>query len=621
MGAIRHLNWVGVWVTIGFLSILMLAGCSQGPLTEPVEIPDIKVQSEHGRTLWGLWEIVISPEGDAWVVDARTSGFHANVIDYLLPPVCPDCLILSNIQIFPVEQRIEVDVTLKNNTSFLGNDVRGIMMSNVGHDLYNADDYTDLWDDGGDVTINPFKRFPADPAEQIFPPGYSETNHYSVKTPSPMKLAAIHMAVDASWPKACKEPFNLGANGKQMFGQLCENGGDVSFYIDVLSHFAQVESVILDMSPIGGNEVAITPWTDIPGLFNYFAAFNIPFTGTTPGDYELWVKAKTEASPLWLYDKIRVTIYPGSEYIPTPIVMGVIDYPFDESAVAVKDGNLYALGAEGLRVYSIGLDGFPSLIGQADAPPQETNRYHLYLDEGLAFGFFERWEYMESKLAVYDISDPANPVLHDYMEWLPVIADGCAKGDFLLCSVPGWNWLATIDATDPDNLQLHWTELLYTPYGMACDGDNLFLILENRGVGIYSVSNPLVPSQKGTYYSNKVAHLPIDVADEKGYIWTNEAKLIIFSYSNPNFPAPISTTELNPDWVEDTFTGFHIDGNYLFPWGETVYVVDVSDPDEPAVVFEPTVPELTPHTTQGIAFYNGFAYAPIENKLEIIKCY
>jgi len=613
-------KFAGVMIVI---AILAATGCSYSTLTAPEnQARDNSRVTESGRVLWGIWDIIINNDGDVQVIDTRTAGTHANVIGYILPPNCSDCLIIVINEIVPAEHRLEADVTLKNPTMLNGFDVRGILISNVGHDLYNADSYTNLWDDGGAVTRNPFKCFPVLPTEQIFQSGYSYTNHYSVKLPAPLQLTAIKMAVDASWPAYCKEPFTLGFAGKDVFGKLCEDNGELNVYVDVLTHFPPVESVILDMSPLGGGDVALTPWVSIPGLVNFYSAFAVPLPGVTQGQYELWLRAKSSGVSTLIYDKVQVNISPGAEFTPKPTLIKVVDYPFEQSGVAVKDGNLYALGADGLRVYSLGSDGEPTLIGQAGAPQQVTDRYFLYLDSNKAFAFFEKWEQYTSKLAIYDITTPSAPVLRGVRESLPIIGGGSAKGDYFLCSVPVQKKIVCINATNPDDPFIGGSyTLLETPSTIARDGDNLFVALENKGVGIFGVTNPLSPTPKGTYYLSKIAVSPIAVANQTGYIWTTEGKLVIFSYTNPSFPKPLSTTVIKAGWTGDQFTGFYPDGKWLYAWGSALYVINVADTLKPQLSFEPSIPQLTPDTTQGVAFNGAFSYAPKSLKLQVIKSY
>ncbi len=595
--------------------------------TQPVSPPLADIaqalrNADSERALWGVWEMNIGPDGYFEVRPVHSGAPHVNVIPFLLPPSCSDCLSVQGTGYFPAENRVEADVTIKNPTDLYGYDVRGILMSDIGHDVYNADDYTELWDNGGPVTRNPFKRFPADPGPYIFNPQDSHTVHYSVRIPIPPQWNQILMAVDASWPNPCGEPFNIGAASKTVWGELTEEGGMVHCYVDVLSHYSPVESVVLDMSAIGGGEVELDPWDNIPGLANYFAASDIPFAGFAPGDYELWISAKVSGLNNLLYDKVHVTIETGGEPVPRPTVIDILDYPFSASSIEVKDGLLYAIGAEGLKIYSTGAQGQLTLHGEVATPVFDTDRYELFLGDSLAFAYLERWEYLESKILVFDISNPVNPVHTGTMQTVPILGGAVVKDSYLICSVPGWKKIATVDATDhaSPHFAADYT-MTDTPWAVALDGNNLFVVREGKGIGVYSVTNPLSVSPKGNMGWNKITNSALVVSNQRGYMWSSTGELGIFSYTNPLYPSLISSTVMKKEWTGDTVTGFKIAGSYLYAHGETAYVIKVSDASNPLLVFEPTVAAISPTTTMDFAPAGRYGYAPRDEEIELIRNY
>jgi len=623
MGKRNYLK-LGAFLLAIFLFSITLYACG----ASVVSIPDTNSAMDQpretsGRVLWGLWELNISPAGDITAMAVRSGSFHANVVDMLVPPNCNDCLLIQVQGFYPDEHRLEADITLRNWTDLYGNDVRGIMISDVGHDLYNADDYTALWDNGGIVEINPFKRFPADPGPYLFYPGAVETVHYSLKTPAPPQWASILVAVDASWPDPCPEPFNIGPGGKLVWGELNETGGTINCYVDVFTHMNPVETVVLDLTAIGGGEADLSYWDGVSGLVNYYAAFDIPFAGHSPGDYELWIKAQTDTTDTWLYDKISIELLPGSEIIPRPTVFDNMDYPFSQSAIAVKNGKLYALGATGLNIYTLGAHGVPAPLTDAAYPSIDVDRYHVYVGDEVAYGYFERWDYLASSLVVFDLSSPAEPLARGSMAGMPIIGDAVVKDEeYLVCSIPAWNRIATVDAVNLDKPVWGGSYSSFdVPWALELDGNNLFALHEGSGVGVYSVSDPISPSPKGELGWNDVMNLPLAVSDSRGYVWGNDGRLGIFSYANPAYPVMISKTTIKAGWDGDSITGLHVDGNYLYAWGDTCCVIGVSDPENPELVFEPANETLAPDTTNGIAFDGRFAYTPHDEMLELIRCW
>ena len=599
------------------------SGCGgKGPISSSPSEQFTQTYESSGRVLWGVWEIDLREIGEADINFLRGADIHVNVIDYLLPPACNDCLKVQVTGVFPSENRLEIDITLKNPTSLQGYDVRGILLSDDGHNIYNADDYTELWDNGGWKKRNPFKRYPADPGPYIFLAGASETNHYSVQVPDPMMLDKIEMAVDASWPGPCKEPFNIGDTSKEIWGNLSEDGGTLNFFVDVLTHGADIESVFLEMNSIGVGELELSKWDAIPSLSNFYSAFNIPFAGVEPGEYNLWVRAKTTDSPILLLDRLRIEIFPNGKIIPKPIVFDRYATTFSDSALAASNGNLYAIGSSGLKSYSLSSSGSPTLIGFASGPPHVTDRYYLYVRDTLAFAYFERWEFLESTLAVYDVSDSENIELRGTIESIPIFGDCLIKDNYLICSVPAWNRVVTIDASDPDDPFFAGDYIFNDiPWGLHMDGTDLFVILEGKGVKVLNYSNPLLPFPKGTFIHSEVTNMALALSYPHGFVWDSTGELTIFNYENAGIPTIVSSTQFNPDWNGDTFTGFKLDGDFLYAWGDTVYVFDVSDVMAPELIFEPTIAEIAPTTSSGLTFYDRFAYSPIDKEIELIWVY
>lgn len=623
MGQRNHFK-SGVFLLILVSSTFALYACGQAVVTTPGPENHQNAQTiETGRELLGVWELNISPTGDITTRAIRSGTFHADVVDMLLPPNCNDCLLIQAQGFFPEEHRLEADITLRNWTNLYGNDVRGIMISDIGHDLYNADDYTALWDNGGIVGINPFKRFPADPGPYLFYPGANETVHYSLKTPAPPQWTSILVAVDASWPNPCPEPFNMGSAGKLVWGELNETGGMINCYVDVFTHMNPVETVVLDLAAIGGGEVELSYWDGVNGLVNNYAAFDIPFAGHSPGDYELWIKAKTDSSDIWLYDKIPVELLPGSEVSPRPTVFENMDYPFSQSAIAASNGKLYALGATGLKIYALEAHGVPTPQTDVPYPTNDVDRYHVFVGDEVAYGYFERWDYLASSLVVFDLSSPTEPMARGVMTGMPIIGDGVVKDEeYLICSIPAWNRIASVDAANLDEPAWGGSYSSFAiPWALELDGNDLFAVHEGSGVGIYSVSDPTSPSPKGELGWNDVMNLPLAISDSRGYVWGNDGRLGIFTYANPAYPIMTSKTIIKAGWDGDSITGLHVEGNYLYAWGATCNVIDVSDPENPVLVFEPSNEILAPDTTNGITFYGRFAYTPHDEMLELIRCW
>jgi hypothetical protein len=170
------------------VSILVTLGCSQaGPVGTAPTSPAIDRSSEaDGHVLLGYYRLYVDAgAGSVEVIPSRTVEGHFNVKPYVLPPNCNDCV--KTKVTGPFQNNIlPVDVTLKNPTQIKGHDVRGILLSD-DPDAYlaNPDNYTDLFDDGGDVNINPFKAFADTVIDRSFSPGESYTKSYNLYSVMP----------------------------------------------------------------------------------------------------------------------------------------------------------------------------------------------------------------------------------------------------------------------------------------------------------------------------------------------------------------------------------------------------------------------------------------------------
>ncbi len=212
------------------VGLILLLSCSTGErLTDP-GLDDLTIENQavtinHGRHLWGFWDISINPDTlEVGINPVRGAMFNANIVLFMQPPSAPTHMLSVNIDLTDSEIEnylVAVDVTLRHPfpglNQYRGFDVRGIFIADgsqtAGFDpsaayanwfdaapgvptsesvLLNADGYTRWWNPGeftsvgtvlgytqgalatpgftGDATVNPFKYFtdslgPEDPFE------------------------------------------------------------------------------------------------------------------------------------------------------------------------------------------------------------------------------------------------------------------------------------------------------------------------------------------------------------------------------------------------------------------------------------------------------------------------
>jgi hypothetical protein len=259
------------------------------------------------------------------VVSLREASMHANVKAYLNPPNCNNCVTV--VPTGPYSGNImPVNISLRNPTSLTGYDVRGILLSDdPGAYLKNPDDYTDFWDNGGAVNINPFRAFAKVNSDRSFGAGETYTEPYQIYLSGFGKIAVVDYAVDASWPGRAKEPyviFNLFINGN--IDDL--NVGLATLQVEVLSANDDVDEVSIDLSSLGFSE-------DLDLTNSYDNVWEVTF-GNDPlaaqGAYVGWMKASTSSSIKYLYYKFMLTVIEG---IPPTSLANDIQPIFDEHCI------------------------------------------------------------------------------------------------------------------------------------------------------------------------------------------------------------------------------------------------------------------------------------------------
>jgi len=291
------------------LAFAIIFGCSSseinpvspGAVPETRNIPGDKASNE--RFLWGEWILQFDISTlEVTATPARTAFAHYNVTNKLLPPVCDDCLTIELISFNPAQHRISAKVALKNDTSLTGYDVRCILVTNTeGLRVLNADGYTKLWDDGGDIEINPFKAFATNNLHRKFSPGEGHARICELSYSTFADLSDIAVVVDASWPTNCKEPYEIGE--LEQDEPLPTNGGSVEITLPVRDWQFNVSEAFVDASPIGGDviELAYDQGYEWIGMIET-TQHNLP------GKYLLLAWAGSQETSLELYDYVGLNI-------------------------------------------------------------------------------------------------------------------------------------------------------------------------------------------------------------------------------------------------------------------------------------------------------------------------
>jgi len=196
-------------------------------------------------------------------------------------------------------------------------------------------------------------------------------------------------------------------------------------------------------------------------------------------------------------------------------------------------------------------------------------------------------------LRIIDISDPSAPKEQGAFTDLSHKADYVAvNGDYAY--LLAYNILYVINITDLSTPQKVSTLILsYSIYGMAAQGNYVYLAAGAKGVGIISIVDPEKPSQicffdEGIDYNSPV--VGIDVSGNYAYTANWEGGMMIIDIANPQSPSLVIS-------LTDEYTyGIMVNGNYVYAstrsflgswelgWGYGIHIIDISDINKPKYI-------------------------------------
>jgi len=300
---------------------LIATGCSTVP-TEPSPniAPQQAVQRSSGHLSWGQWAITLDPEaGTARATPVRDANVHLNVTSWLHPPACADCLQIILTGWDPVARIVDVTLVLKNPTQLTGYDVKAIISGYDTKEFLSPDAYADFYTDG--TTWDPYYIFAENEDLHAFEGLKSHAVGIKVHFPVGATPNAF-VTVDVSWPDPQPEPWRIG--NIIVAGPLQNDSvHHISFSCHIWDNYDDVQVVFCDLSPIGPANVAMG---DDAGHKDYLAGDGIwgldeIKTGTLPGTYDVWVRARSGGSDRYTYQKLTLeVILPVSNPPPLYIV-------------------------------------------------------------------------------------------------------------------------------------------------------------------------------------------------------------------------------------------------------------------------------------------------------------
>jgi hypothetical protein len=383
------------WVTFIFASLFFILGCSQtkNPISQPdighnmifSGVPDVE-NSSNGHELLGLWTLKFDPVNLSLAsTPERELSAHFNVRSFLPFPT------FQVISYDPMTGLLEVDVTIHNNSVYLGYDLRLIVFTdNYGIRLRNYDNWTSLYDISGGTTINPFKAFAKYQSRRKFGPNEYHTERLQLYFPS--GGVNLNYAIDVSYPDNCQEPYMICNFTQEQLYPLIHEKANVS--MEVYDNQYDVSTVTMTCPPVlGGTTVEFTP----NGLYEWDGTVE-NITGAKSGNYTAVIAAKSgTASVNTLYQVVTIEVKNLE-----PRVVGQLTFPTGSWSIKVRNKYAYILNVTtGLNIVYINNPLNPVLLGSLPAHYQD-------LDLAISGNYAYIAEAYDG-LRIVDITDPNNP--------------------------------------------------------------------------------------------------------------------------------------------------------------------------------------------------------------------
>jgi hypothetical protein len=256
----------------------------------------------------------------------------------------------------------------------------------------------------------------------------------------------------------------------------------------------------------------------------------------------------------------------------------------------------------------------------------------------------------ESGFHVYDVSDPANPGIVEYLN-TPGNPSGVDIGGGYAFVASGVLFFQTVDlnlpnsldlkstydgtgsstawgaavrgqyafvaATDPSRLQVldvsspgSWTELgsssLTSPRAVDLSGNHAYVVESAGQLRIIDISDPLSPDAKGSANSISGGTNGIMVKGDYAYL-TGSMGLQIFDISDPDNPFAVGLHDSDGGGMHGVdirgSTVYTTDGAYFQP--NSLKILDVSQPDNPILVAKKAGFTFAAH---GVSLYGDYAF-------------
>ena len=592
------------------MSIIVAAGCSSGkaPVAPSgsgddlnLDLPSNTVENRH---LLGAWNLEFDADSlSTEVSQKRDAGFHLDIKTMIPSPG----VVITGYD--PLVNVMDIDVTIANPNAFNGYDLRLIVFTNTrGIKLVNPDNWTALWDIPGGSEINPFRAFAKDVDNRLFAAYANHTERIQLEFPT--GIAPVAIAIDASWPGNCEEPYEMKNFKQTNLYSVVDSWSSVR--IDVYDWQEDIADVDLFCpSILGGMSLPFsiignysTPYYSVyPHTWGNTLKNN---TGIGAGNYLGYVQSKSENSgELSLYEIVNIAVSDGDPIPHDPLIISQANGPSTAYDIDIEGDFAYLLSPYNMCVIDISDPLESAWMGEAPiSMPYPTG---LVFEDNAAYVTTARWtgtEEYESVVEKFDVSDPFHPT-SDFSIDLLYAQDVDAQGDYLYIA-DYTDGLKIIDLTIPGVVGQFSTN---EATDVLIDGDMLYLADKQNGIGIFNVADRTNPLLLGV--CNMVN--PNDIALQDDYLFVADGSegMKIYDVSDPFNPLFLGFTE--------NFYARKVDvqGDYAYVVdSNSLHAFDISDKDHPILISTTAINS----GVYDVVVVDNFAYVATSNKgLVIVK--
>ncbi len=252
------------------------------------------------------------------------------------------------------------------------------------------------------------------------------------------------------------------------------------------------------------------------------------------------------------------------------------------------------------------------LVGKAIRLHLLANGNYVYA----AYEDFDQSSINRKRLVIYDVSDPANPILKSNTRLVDLVIDQIRYHNGYLYVV---NYYSDVyDVSDPSNPFIAYsypdnhTEKLHD---ICFDGNLMYDIYLNFYLILRDVTDPLNPVTLGTAYIPSTNRMGSDIKYRNGKIYSkSNFQLRIHDVSN------FSNITLlgNYVWATDILDNdYSIDDNYAyFSTNDGTQIIDIIDPTNPVLAEVITVPG---YVTNAVEVVGNYVYTANNHSFDIYQ--